>query len=348
MDREIKVSIIIPIYNVEKYVERAVESVLNQSIKEIEVILINDGSTDKSGELIKKYEVDHRVTIINKKNEGQGKARNIGIEISKGNYVGFVDADDWIDERFYESMIDKVKKENAQMAIAGRKIIDVNNKLKMTVNQLEVVGNFKCYDDKKNYISNKFFYPYSAIVCNKLYSSKIIKEKNIRFKDVSEVGSEDTLFNYEFINNIDKYITVDGIYYNSFQRSDSTMRTYRAGYMERTNKLIKSLYDIEGEINSNILSIFIYFYDRNIEILSNFNIKNIYKTMREEFNFKNDSCLRVCVKKIAFTKIGKEVLLGRGFKLKGIIFSRLKIICIYLRLYKILTTLELRWGGLKK
>lgn len=348
MDREIKVSIIIPIYNVEKYVERAVESVLNQSLKEIEVILINDGSTDKSGELIKKYELDHRVTIINKKNEGQGKARNIGIEISKGSYIGFVDADDWIDERYYESMIDKVKKEKAQMAIAGRKVIDGNNKLKMTVSQLELVEDFKCGNDKNNYISKKFFYPYGAIVCNKLYSSKIIKEKNIRFKDVSEVGSEDTLFNYEFINNIERYVTVSGIYYNSIQRSDSTMRTYRPGYMERTNRLIKSLYDIEGEINSNILSIFIYFYDRNIEILSNFNIENIHKTMKQEFNFTDDIYLRCCVKKIVFTKMGKEVLLGRGFKLKGIIFSWLKMVCIYLRLYKVLTTLELRWGGLKK
>lgn len=347
MNREIKVSIIVPIYNVESYVERAVDSILSQSIKEIEVILINDGSTDKSGEIIKKYENDHRVIIINKKNEGQGKARNIGIDISRGLYIGFVDADDWIDERFYEIMIDKAEKEEALMTIAGRNVIDGNNELKMTVDQLEVTGEFKSNKDKEKYINNNFFYPYGAIVCNKLYLSKIIKEKNIRFKDVSEVGSEDTLFNYQFMKNINKYATVSGVFYNSFQRSNSTMRTYRAGYMERTNKLIKSLYEIEGEINSNVLSIFIYFYDRNIEILSNFKFENIYKEIKEEFECIDNNYLRSSVKKILFTRIGKNTLLGRGFKLKGILFMKLKMLCIYFKWYKILTVLELRWGGLR-
>jgi glycosyltransferase involved in cell wall biosynthesis len=101
----VKLSIILPVYNVEKFLERCIESVINQSIKEIEIIIVNDGSTDKSLEIINKFAaIDSRIVVINKENEGYGASINKGIKISKGEYIGIVETDDWIDRRMYEKL----------------------------------------------------------------------------------------------------------------------------------------------------------------------------------------------------------------------------------------------------
>ena len=92
-----KISIIIPVYNTEQYLEQCIDSILNQTLKDIEIILINDGSTDKSYNILKKYEKkDSRIVLINQKNKGQGEARNLGIKIAKAPYIAFVDSDDFI------------------------------------------------------------------------------------------------------------------------------------------------------------------------------------------------------------------------------------------------------------
>lgn len=92
------VSVIVPIYNVEKYLSKCIESIINQTLSNIEIILINDGSTDSSGVIADNYaKNDSRIKVIHKKNGGQGSARNIGIELASGEYIGFVDSDDWID-----------------------------------------------------------------------------------------------------------------------------------------------------------------------------------------------------------------------------------------------------------
>lgn len=123
----IEVSIIVPIYNKEKHLKRCIDSILNQTLKNIEIILVNDGSTDNSLEICKNYaRTDSRIKIINKKNEGVSKARNDGILASSGSYVGFVDADDYIDENMYRSMLMKCKKFNSEICISNY-YIDNNN-----------------------------------------------------------------------------------------------------------------------------------------------------------------------------------------------------------------------------
>ena len=97
--KKIKISVIVPVYNAEKYLSDCIDSILNQTLKEIELILINDGSTDNSLQICReKASKDSRVKIINKKNEGQGYARNIGIDRAKGEFITFVDSDDYIDK----------------------------------------------------------------------------------------------------------------------------------------------------------------------------------------------------------------------------------------------------------
>ena len=100
----IKVSVIVPIYNAEKYLEQCLDSIVNQTLKDIEIILIDDGSTDGSAEICKKYLGDERVTYFRKENEGLAAARDDGMKLAQGEYIGFVDSDDWIEADMYEKM----------------------------------------------------------------------------------------------------------------------------------------------------------------------------------------------------------------------------------------------------
>jgi glycosyltransferase involved in cell wall biosynthesis len=130
------VSIIIPVYNSEKYLEKCLSSVLNQSYKNIEVILIDDGSSDNSLEIIKKYaKNDRRIKYKSQENKGQSHARNVGIKMSKGDFIVFVDSDDWLDETFISRMYSKMIKENADLIICNhrihtpKKVREINNNI---------------------------------------------------------------------------------------------------------------------------------------------------------------------------------------------------------------------------
>ena len=111
-----KISIIIPVYNTEQYLEQCIDSILNQTLKDIEIILINDGSTDKSYNILKKYEKkDSRIVLINQKNKGQGEARNIGIKIAKAPYIAFVDSDDFISPFMLQKLYIKILQDNSDI-----------------------------------------------------------------------------------------------------------------------------------------------------------------------------------------------------------------------------------------
>lgn len=114
------ISIIIPVYNAERYIRRCIESVLSQTYKEIQVILINDGSTDNTLPILEEYSrSDSRIQLINKDNSGVSKTRNIGIDISDGEYIGFVDADDYLEPEMYEKLYNAIKKTAADVACCG-------------------------------------------------------------------------------------------------------------------------------------------------------------------------------------------------------------------------------------
>ena len=120
---DIKVSVIVPVYNVEKYLRQCLDSIINQTLKEIEILCINDGSTDSSPEILKEYEEkDSRIKIINKKNAGLSAARNQGLELAKGEYVSFIDSDDWINETFCEALYTAAKKYDSDIAIKKKSL----------------------------------------------------------------------------------------------------------------------------------------------------------------------------------------------------------------------------------
>ena len=113
-----KVSLVVPIYNSSKYLNKCIDSLVNQTLKDIEIILINDGSTDESEKVIKEYK-DKRIKYISKKNEGIGKTRNRGIKEATGEYIAFVDSDDYLNEHFCEYMYKKAHADNCDLVICG-------------------------------------------------------------------------------------------------------------------------------------------------------------------------------------------------------------------------------------
>ena len=114
------ISVIIPIYNVEEFLPKCIDSVLNQTLKNVEIILVDDGSTDNSSIICDEYALlDNRITVIHKKNEGLSASRNIGIDVAKGNYLAFVDSDDWIEESMFEIMYNTIVTNDADMVVCN-------------------------------------------------------------------------------------------------------------------------------------------------------------------------------------------------------------------------------------
>ena len=120
MENNIKVSVVVPAYNVENYIEDCLKSLINQTLKEIEIIVVNDGSTDNTFEIINKYaNLDFRIKVISQENQGISVTRNNGIKIAKGEYIGFVDSDDWVDENYFEELYNTAKKFDADISVAS-------------------------------------------------------------------------------------------------------------------------------------------------------------------------------------------------------------------------------------
>ena len=122
------ISIIIPAYNVEKYISKCLESIIKQTYSNIEIILVDDGSTDKTSEICDEYEKkDDRIKVIHTENRGVSEARNKGLENVKGNWITFVDSDDWIEEDFCEVLLKKIKDYDADIALCGYKRVTENS-----------------------------------------------------------------------------------------------------------------------------------------------------------------------------------------------------------------------------
>jgi glycosyltransferase involved in cell wall biosynthesis len=172
-----KVSIIIPVYNCQKYLSSCLNSVLNQSLKEIEIICINDGSTDSSLDILKAYATkDNRFVIIDQKNSGTAASRNKGIEIAKGEYIGFVDNDDFIEENHYEDLYTQSQKENADMAIGLANITPFSGQAKRSFSSEEIV-----FHKFHNISLNKNF-SFSDPWCS-IFRLNFIKQNDIKFNE---------------------------------------------------------------------------------------------------------------------------------------------------------------------
>lgn len=190
-----KISIIVPIYNSEKHLKKCLDSIINQTYKSLEIILVDDGSTDSSGKIADEYKrLDERVKVIHKKNDGVSIARNVGLTVSSGDYVGFVDSDDWIESKMYETLLDIIIEKKVDISICNLFFQDENG------NDLEKFDYDDGYLNFSTLIKQMFFSrSIQGYTCNKLYKASLLKEKNVLFNNNIFV-LEDDLFNIEILS----------------------------------------------------------------------------------------------------------------------------------------------------
>lgn len=205
-----KVSIIVPIYNSELYISECINSILNQTYKDIEIILVNDGSTDNSLNICKKYK-DNRIVIINKDNSGVSDSRNMGIEHSTGNYISFVDSDDIIDTHYIEYLVKGIEKTK----------FNITTRVSFENNNIPSIDNSKYISKILN--ENELILIDEMEMLNapwgKLFNKEIIINNNIRFEKNISLG-EDLLFNLEYLKYINAACIVENkLYY--YRHSDN-------------------------------------------------------------------------------------------------------------------------------
>jgi glycosyltransferase involved in cell wall biosynthesis len=213
-----KISIIIPIYKVEKYLRSCLDSLCMQTLTDIEIICINDGSPDKCGEILAEYaKNDKRFYIINQENSGSGSARNNGIDHAKGEFIGFVDPDDWVSPDYFETLYNKATINDADIS-ATSNVLKVNKyprKKSVGFRSEKII----ILEEKRK----KLIYR-SGVVWNKLFKKKLVDKYNIRFAETKSTG-QDNPFNIIAIATANKIVTTTmGTYYYRV-RSDSSINS---------------------------------------------------------------------------------------------------------------------------
>ena len=210
------ISIIVPVYNVEKYLERCIESLINQTYQNIEIILIDDGSSDNCGEICDKYaKVDSRIKVIHQVNSGVSVARNAGLMAAKGEYIGFIDSDDFVNSDMYETLLTSMIKNDCDIAIGGYDYVDETGTISRPYNEkgTEILSRhdtlYKQFDIEPTIRFG---------VVNKLYKSELIDD--IKFPEDLKSG-EDGVFLYEYLKKISKAAFVHKPLYKNVERQGS-------------------------------------------------------------------------------------------------------------------------------
>jgi len=309
-----KISVIVPIYNVEKYLERCIESIIGQTYQNLEIILVDDGSPDNCGKICDAYmKKDERIKVIHKENGGLSDARNAGQKIATGEYISFIDSDDYIDKDMYQYMIEEMKRANAEIAICGTKIEFENGKMIIKSNPIDEV-----LDSREAIIKMNSFSSFNMSVWNKLYKKNIVE--NIEFPFGKK--SEDYYVMFRYFDKANKIILLKEAKYHYIQRENSISRgkNISEDYIEGSEKqqeFIREKYpDIEFVGNTAYAFSYIAVYNRYIK-----NKKKLNKDKRKKFQKE--------VKRY-IGDIQNNPYISKKKKIQASIF------CINLSIYKIL------------
>ena len=296
------VSIIVPIFKVEKYLKRCIDSILNQTYRNIEIILIDDGSPDNCGKIADEYALkDKRIKVIHKENKGVSQARNDGIKLSKGEYIAFVDSDDYVEKNFIEILYDNALKNNADVSICNYFLENENRKIRKKIDS-DIAKDLESEDFCK-YIIRKN--SYRGLLLNKLFKREIFFENG----KINLIGSnihicEDLLF---LVENSSKYGKIifdkEACLYHYIVRENSAISskynekkvTMIYAYNRILNFIEKNYHSLLDDykkdylkmaLNQKELYISSNFRDKEIKKLIDNSIKKYYKAVRQKANLK--------------------------------------------------------------
>ncbi len=288
---EIAVSIIVPIYNVEKHLEQCLSSIINQSFKNIEIILLNDGATDNSLAICNIFKnTDDRILIYSHENRGLGETRNRGIRIAKGNYLFFVDSDDYLAHDCVESLYAEAMRTGADV-VQGESVMfyEESGEKKLEVD-LSHIGEIRLNQSSSfSFFRDIFFtHIYKHYAWNKLYKSSFVKRHGILFGDNKKIFAEDTWFQLQFLHYCPHISFTTGSYYYYRQHSSSIMHAAKKDLLSRQATMLEDYLffirknngsDLERKI-AGMISMDVF----TMEALNQININGNYKLFKSSLN----------------------------------------------------------------
>lgn len=223
----VTISILMPVYNSQEYLKNTVQGVINQSYKEWELILVDDGSKDNSKNIcIELQKIDNRIRFVNKENTGVSDTRNIALDNAKGKYIAFIDSDDSVHKDYLKILLSSIEKSNGQLAVCGFKERKISTngqieELSRVFYPKEVIAIEDMKDLIMDFGNSRLLNP----LWNKLYSREIIEKNNIRFKEEVETG-EDFIFNLQYFRKINNICFSKGELYYYIRRNNNSI-TYQ-------------------------------------------------------------------------------------------------------------------------
>jgi len=309
-----KVSIIVPVYNVENYLAKCLDSLVNQTYQNIEILVVNDGSNDNSEKIIADYvlKFPHKIKAFHKENGGLSDARNFGINHAKGDYLGFVDSDDHVSETMFEEMLNLAKKHDAEMVICNIQKVDEQGNVKQKLTQ---IPNMPAKIDLEENFS--VFADLSYFACNKLFRKELFEgkrfKKGVHFEDIQLIPQ--LLLECKTLAQTQKY------HYQYLARQDSISKTHT----EKGLDILKSVEDVEVAFRNSQ-------YSSKAKELKNFQIlEGVYSFLaylafvkNEELFYKmsRDLDVFICERNIkikdilVYSRFGKNYLLSLPLKKK--------------------------------
>lgn len=254
MGKELLISVIVPVYNGEKFLRRAVESVLCQMDGRVELVLVDDGSTDSSGAICDEYASEHRdIQVVHKKNGGLSSARNAGIEVATGQYICFLDADDYLDKETSGSLIDVILAHSPDMIDYGWKYISSSGEISANRHSVpkgvlldETVIREMILPPLLNLRKDDEHFIYD-FACTKAFRTSLVREKGIRFDETRRIW-EDRPFSVTYLLHCKNIFSVSESFYNYVDMPNSLSRRYHLEFFDvilKNYKLYRALY---GEI----------------------------------------------------------------------------------------------------
>lgn len=316
------VSIIIPIYNVEKYIDDCLKSVVNQTFRNIEIILVNDGTKDNSMQIVKRYaESDGRIKVINKINGGLSSARNAGLDIAKGDYIVFVDSDDFIENNMIEEMYNTAYNNNSDIIMCGynRVNTDFVYKVKPPIDcniKYNKVDIYNIITNSQNYIT--------WFVWRNMYKSDLLNNNKIRFNESVKIG-EDSCFNLEAFLSSNSIMCIDKELYNYRNNPNSlTQKKYQTNLEEiliiQYNEKIK-IYKTHNMNKNAFVNLDLSFITHSLNSI----ISNIYNgtsnnKLKELKKIRNIDIVKTSLNNITLSEIIKSKN-AKGIKLRTILIK---------------------------
>lgn len=321
---QIAITIIVPVYNGEMYIERCLESLINQTIKNIEIIVIDDGSTDNSKNLIEKFrKKDKRIRAIYNTNHGVSYSRNIGIENATGEFIGFVDIDDYVDCNMFKFMHEKSK--NMDVVYCGHISMNKHGNIREMPTKKEIILKKPCEIKEEIYKSVINVSRFCFGMCwNKIYRSELIKSNNIRFDQFRKIG-EDFKFNLDVFSICKSCLIMPNCLYYYNKTNLSSTRKYIENMIDidilnyRTRMAYLKIWNMEGEE---------YIYKTH-----NIFIDSVYSCIRNEIINNSQQSLKNKINSVDNLVNNKEV---------NDIFNNIEKNKLYKSYYKKVTRLQMK------